>query len=278
MLKKLDKNGLKFETQNKVRIMLLDMFNKAMIDELVNKNPAKGITIKRNEDIDRKVLTVEEQKEFFDCCKGTFYDNLFIVAVSSGLRMGELAALRLSDLDFENKTISVTRTLVYQKLDGDERKEFHLGPPKTKSSIRKVPMNRRCELALKKQIKQKNVIASRNIKNVDDQFKDLLFTTKFNTPLNCQNFSDAIRKIIDENNLVKDDLDKMEYFGSHTFRHTFATRCFEAGIDAKTVQSYLGHATLQMTMDLYTHVLGNHQADEMEKLENKLNDVFGTVE
>lgn len=106
----------------------------------------------------------------------------------------------------------------------------------------------------------------------------MLFTTKFNTPLNCQNFSDAIRKIIDDINLMKDDLDKMEYFGSPTFRHTFATRCFEAGIDAKTVQSYLGHATLQMTMDLYTHVLGEHQSNEMSKLENRLNDVFATQE
>lgn len=277
LIKSLDKEGLKFETQNKTRILLLDMFNKAMIDEFVNKNPAKGITVKRNEDVDRKVLTVDEQKEFFDCCKGTFYDNLFTVAVTSGLRMGELAALRECDIDFDNKNISITRTLIYQKLDGDEKKEFHFGPPKTKTSVRKVPMNNVCEQALKKQILQKNVIASRNIKNVDAQFKDLLFTTKYNTPLCCQNFSDAIRKIIDEINLMKDDLDKIEYFGSHTFRHTFATRCFEAGIEPKTVQMYLGHATLQMTMDLYTHVLGKHQSNEMIKLENKLNDVFGTV-
>lgn len=274
LIKKLDKQGLQFETQNKVRIMLLDMFNKAMIDEFVNKNPAKGISIKRKEVIDRKVLTVEEQKLFFDCCKGTFYDNLFTVAVSSGLRMGELAALRESDIDFNNKSISVTRTLVYQKLEGDKRKEFHFFPPKTKTSVRKVPMNSICEQALKKQIVQKNVISSREIKKVDEQFKDLIFTTRFNTPLNCQNFSDAIRRIIDEINLMRDELEQIEYFSSHTFRHTFATRCFEAGIEPKTVQSYLGHATLQMTMDLYTHVLGEHQSNEMSKLEKVLGETM----
>lgn len=91
--------------------------------------------------------------------------------------MGELASLRESDLDFQNKMISVTRTLVYQKLDGDEKKEFHLGPPKTKTSVRKVPMNTICENALKKQLLQKNVIANRNIKSVDDEYKDLIFTT-----------------------------------------------------------------------------------------------------
>ena len=54
---------------------------------------------------------------------------------------------------------------------------------------------------------------------------------------------------------------------------TFATRCFEAGIKPKTVQSYLGHATLQMTMDLYTSVLPQHQMSEMDKLENALDDI-----
>ena len=186
LIKELAKKGLKFETQNKVRIMLLDMFNKAMIDNFVRTNPAKGISIRRNEEFERKVLTVEEQKIFFECCKGTFYDNLFLTAVSSGLRMGELAALREQDLDFDNKMISVTRTLVYQKLDEDSKKEFHIGPPKTKTSVRKVPMNVISENALRKQLLQKNIIANRNIKDVDEQFKDLIFTTRYNTPLNAQ--------------------------------------------------------------------------------------------
>ncbi len=59
----------------------------------------------------------------------------------------------------------------------------------------------------------------------------------------------------------------------HCFRHTFATRCFEAGIQPKTVQKYLGHATLQMTMDLYTHVLEHHLSDEMDKLEDRMDTI-----
>lgn len=120
LIRQLDEKGLQFETQNKTRIMLLDMFNKAMIDSFVLSNPVKGITVKRKDKIDRKVLTREEQKLFFDCCKGTFYDNLFTVAVTTGMRMGELASLRECDIDFENKTIDITRTLVYQKLEGDD--------------------------------------------------------------------------------------------------------------------------------------------------------------
>ena len=65
----------------------------------------------------------------------------------------------------------------------------------------------------------------------------------------------------------------MENFSCHCFRHTFATRCFEAGIHPKTVQTYLGHATLQMTMDLYTTVLKEHKTSEMDKLSNILEQI-----
>ena len=58
----------------------------------------------------------------------------------------------------------------------------------------------------------------------------------------------------------------MEKFSGHTFRHTFATRCIESGIQPKTLQKYLGHATLQMTMDLYVHVTEDFKREEIKKL------------
>ena len=152
LIKKLDKQGYKFETKNKVRLLLTDMFNKAMIDDFIRKNPARGIILKRNEEKDIRVLSIDEQKTFFDCCKGTFYDNFFTVAVSTGMRIGELAALRWEDIDLENKIIHVTRTLIYQKFEGDEKKEFHFGDPKTWSSTRDIPINNQCEIALKKTV------------------------------------------------------------------------------------------------------------------------------
>lgn len=276
LLKKLDENGFGYETKNKVRILILDMFNKAMIDEFINKNPAKSIKLTRDEKKDVRVLTPKEQTEFFDACKGTFYDNLFIVAVTTGLRVGEISALRWEDIDFERNTIKVTRTLLYQKIEelGDTKKTFHINPPKTKTSKRDVPMGRQCILALKKQYMQKNIIASKTPKKVDEKFQDLLFTTKYNTPINSQIMCDAIKRIVDEINLTKDTLEEVDVFSMHCFRHTFATRCFEAGIQPKTVQAYLGHATLQMTMDLYTSVLDDHKQNEIDKLENRIDDVF----
>lgn len=280
LIRKLDKQGYKFETKNKVKLLLIDMFNKAMIDEFVRKNPAKGISVKRNEQNDVQVLSLDDQITFFDCCKGTFYDNLFIVALSTGMRIGELAALRWEDIDFAHGIIKIKRTLVYQKYDEDSCKTFHFELPKTKTSLREIPINKQCNIALKKQYLQKNVVRSKAPieKRVEKQFEDLLFTTKFNTPLNSQIVCDAIKKIVNEVNTTRDVTDEMETFSCHCFRHTFATRCFEAGIQPKTVQSYLGHATLQMTMDLYTSVLKEHKMSEMNKLNNLFDEINDQTE
>lgn len=169
-----------------------------------------------------------------------------------------------------------TRTLFYQKLEGDEKKTYHINLQKTKTSIRKIPINRECEIALKKQKLQHDVIMGKSSAKPVEGFEDLLFTTKFGTPMNTVNYSDAIKAIIEQINLCKDDLEQMESFSGHCFRHTFATRCFEAGIQPKTVQVYLGHASLKMTMDLYTHVLDDHKQEEMLKLESALEDVFNS--
>lgn len=275
ILKELDKMGYGFETKNKVRILLLDIFNKAIANDYVIKNPAKGIPLKRNDNKDIRVLSQEEQTTFFDCCKGTFYDNFFVTAVSTGMRIGELAALRWKDIDWDKNIIHITKTLIYQKFDGDTKKEFHIGDPKTYTSIRDIPINRQCSIALKKQYLQKQVITSKapKCKQPDKQFEDLLFTTKYNTPVNSQIICDAIKKIVDEVNLTRDIIEEMELFSCHCFRHTFATRCFEAGIQPKTVQAYLGHATLQMTMDLYTSVMPQHLTNEMEKVSEVLDKI-----
>lgn len=279
LIKKLEKQGYKYETKNKVRILLVDIFNKAMIDDFVRKNPAKGISIKRDEEKEITVLSEENQASFFDCCKGTFYDNFFIVAITTGMRIGEIAALRWEDIDLDAKLIHVKRTLVYQKYDSDTCKTFHFELPKTKTSIRDIPINKQCEIAFKKQFIQKNVVKEKTPKkDINKDFSDLLFTTKFNTPLNAQIISDAINKIVDEINLTRDVTDEIERFSCHCFRHTFATRCFEAGIKPKTVQSYLGHASLQMTMDLYTSVMPKHQVEEMTKLENALDNIQNSAE
>ena len=266
IIAELGKNGYQYETKNKVRVLMLDMLDKAMINEMLNRNAARGIKLGKKDKVEPRALSLEEQTLFFECSKGTFYDNLFTVAVSTGLRPGEVCALTIKDIDFEAKIVDVTKTLVYQKLEGDTKKEFHVGPPKTKQSVRTVPLTDKAIDTLKKQLMQREVIMSRKAAKPLKGCEDLLFTTKFGTPICSQIFCDAITKVLDELNLTRDTLEQFTTFSPHAFRHTFATRCFEAGIKAKTVQTYLGHATLAMTMDLYTHLFDNHSAIEMEKL------------
>lgn len=275
LLNSLKKNGYRYETQNKVRIILLDMYNKAMIDDFATKNPVKPITLKRDEDSDPRVLTPTEQSVFFDTCKGTFYEEAFTVQVLTGLRPGELFALDAwTDIDFEHNEISVTKTLVYQKLEGDTQKEFHLHPPKTASSVRKVKFDERCKVMLKRQLMKKQMIASRQSAKPLLNFENLLFVTKYDTPLNPQIYCDAIRRIVDLINENRCEINYFETFSGHCFRHTYATRCFEAGVAPKAVQKQLGHANLKMTMDLYTHLLDDQRDDELAKFSSYSDTVF----
>ena len=82
--------------------------------------------------------------------------------------------------------IHVTKSLSYQKFEGDTGKTFHMGPPKTKTSYRDVPINKRCEIALKKQMMQKIAIAGKTVAKPLKGFENLLFTTRYNTPINAQ--------------------------------------------------------------------------------------------
>ena len=267
---KADDSGYGYERQNKIKIILSDMFSKAMDDEFLVKNPAKSVRIYGKKKISAKSLSKDEQEIFFECCAGTFYDNLFNIAVNTGLRPGELFALTEKDINLEEGYIDVNKTLVYQKYLDDDCKVFHVEPPKTCQSYRKVPMNSLCRKYIERQIRQKNVIENKRPKEKNDY----LFTTKFNTPLNSQIYSDAIKAVIDMINVSKSCDEEMEYFSGHTFRHTFATRCFEAGVSPKVVQSYLGHATLQMTMDLYTHVMPEKLNSDIERIASKDNNVI----
>ena len=131
-------------------------------------------------------------------------------------------------------------------------------------------MNKYCKEALKRQIVIHKIICNNSPYKGKLEFPELIFSTKFGTPLNSVLYSQAIEKIINEINLTRDPLDAMEKFSGHCFRHTFATRCFEANISPKTVQAYLGHASLKMTMDIYTGVMDKKKTDDMKMLEDTI--------
>lgn len=265
-------DNYKYERQNKIKVVLTDMFARAMEDNLMIRNPAKGVKLRADKEIKAFALSREQQEEFFDACKGTFYDNLYNVAINTGLRPGELFALTADDIDLGAGYISVTKTLVYQKYLDDDCKTFHIEPPKTRQSYRKVPINSECRKYLENQFELKRIVKSKRPK----QQSDYLFVTKFNTPLNSVIYSDSIRSVVRRINDTRDSDNEFPFFGGHTFRHTFATRCFEAGVQPKVVQSYLGHASLKMTMDLYTHITDEKASSDIERIvceKNKVVDI-----
>lgn len=257
-----DDDNYGYERQSKIKIVLKDMFQRAVEDHLVVNNPVSGIKLRKDKEINARALTIEEQNTFFEYSQNTFYDNLFNVAVNTGLRPGELFALQYDDINLEEGYIDVNKTLVYQKYLTDTRKEFHVEAPKTKQSYRRVPINRICKIYLEKQMELKEIVSEKRPKEQNDY----LFVTKFNTPLNSQIYADAIRAVIRSINLTRAKDNQFLNFSGHVFRHTFATRCFEAGVEAKVVQKYLGHASLKMTMDLYTHVTDDKSSEDIEKI------------
>lgn len=253
--------GYGYERQNKIKVMLNDMMQRAVEDEMAVRNPCSGLIIRTKNELKAEVLTLQEQTDFFEQARNTFYENLFMVAVNTGLRPGELFAMYPEDIDFREGVIHVTKTLVYQKYPEDEGKTFHLEKPKTRQSTRDVPINSTCEKYLRLQLAQKKAVSRKN--KVKSRY---LFVTKNNTPLNSQLYSQAIQAVIREFNSTRPEEEALKRFSGHTFRHTFATRCFEAGIEAKTVQTYLGHASIKMTMDLYTHVTKQKASREIERI------------
>ena len=270
LINNLDKEGCGYATKSRCRIILYDMFNKAILDDYILKNPARAISMRDKNRFERRVLSEEEQKDFFNTAAGTFYNNLFVVAINTGLRQGELCGLTTDDIDFTGHVIKVRKTLLYQKYACDSKKEFHFGDPKTESSNRVVPITKACEEALQKQLMQRDIIFSKLSAKPVTGFEDLVFVTKYGTPICNELVCEAISKIVNEINSMRDDADKFEPFSCHCFRHTFATRCFEAGVAPKTVQAYLGHSSLQMTMDLYTHVTDEKKLDDIELFEKKM--------
>lgn len=269
LIDKASDNNYKYERQSKIKVILTDMFSRAIEDELMIKNPAKGVKLRADKEVNAFALTINQQVEFFEACKGTFYDNMYNVAVNTGLRPGELFALTLEDIHMDEGYIDVNKTLVYQKYLDDAGKTFHVEPPKTKQSYRHVPINSVCRNYLIKQFELKKIVSTRRPKEQNEY----LFVTRFNTPINSVIYSDSIRSIVRKINDTRSFNDEFPFFSGHTFRHTFATRCFEVGVQPKVVQAYLGHATLKMTMDLYTHVTEEKASDDIERIVKHKNNI-----
>lgn len=244
--------------------ILVDMLEKAIDSDLLVKNVAKQINtvIAKEDKKERRVLTKKDTEIFLSQAEGTFYYNLYVVALETGLRIGELMGLQWSDIDFNKKVMRVRRSLCYFSREGKYVFEWH--DTKTHNSKRSIPLTSKALTVLKQQKVVRQTIFLKHANNAIDEYRDLVFVTRNNRP--TQQF--IVQECIDVTiRRIQKEHPEFERFSPHCFRHTFATRAIENGMQPKTLQKLLGHGSLQMTMDLYCHVTEDTLFEAMELME-----------
>lgn len=250
------------QTLTRIHVILNGLFRQAYKNGIIQKNPVERSTLpKLREDAERRVMTREEQALFMRYAKQTYYGDIFEVALSTGMRKGELLALEWSDIDFHNRMIHVTGTLI--RVDS----RYVKGTPKSKSSRRDIPMLDNVYSILRRRRKE---LLELKVKLGDkwtplDGLDNLVFTNEFGSVVTLNTMQYYIRHIQD---MIRRDGIEFEPIHIHTLRHTFATRAIEAGMQPQVLKTILGHSSLAMTMDLYSHVLPDMKAEEMQKIAN----------
>jgi len=272
--------GLSAKSISNIQGMLYDIFETACRNDVILKNPCKGITRPKVEQTNRRVLSVEEQHTLVSYLKKDKfkpYEPLIVTLLGTGLRIGEALGLTWDDIDFKNEQIAVNKTLVYVKDLKTDKYVFKFQTPKTKNSLRTIPMLSDVKRALKHQKICQNRLRlyMGNEWQPLKGFEDIVFTSLKGRPYQECDIRHFLINIVAEINADEQALAEkenrepviMEHVHPHALRHTFATRCFERDIPPKTVQHLLGHASARMTLDLYTHVSEQKKLEDMKKLE-----------
>lgn len=245
--------------------ILVDMLEKALDTDLLTKNMAKQIVtvLTKEEKKERRVLTIRETEMFLEKAQDTIYYNLFVLALETGMRIGELCALQWSDIDFKNKMLYVNHTLCYFSKNGKYVFEMH--DTKTNNGKRIIPLTEKAIKIIRKQMIQKQEIIFKG-KEALDGYENLVFVTRNNKPVQQFLVQECISAVIRKIQLVNADFENIT---PHAFRHTFATRALENGVQVKTLSRLLGHSDIQLTMNLYCHVTEDTLVEEMKKMERK---------
>ena len=198
-------------------------------------------------DQEYRTSTIDIQKTFLQYAEGQSYENQYRFILQTGLRTGELVGLKWGDVDFKSKTIQIRRSMEYRY----SAKEWRIGEPKSKSGYRTIPLTEEAVSILKKQ-KEKN----KRISEISTEWEEFVFLCRKGTPVKNSTYDTALFKICDKA--------KIPRFSMHILRHTFATRCIEAGMKPKTLQMLLGHSNIGITMNLYVHTTEEEKKKEMD--------------
>ncbi len=256
------KEGYKAITVASFHNVLHKALDMAVRWNLVAKNVCDVVSPPRVEDFEIQPLTVEQIRKLLEVAKGHPMEALIKVAIATGLRRGELMALKWQDIDLTTGILQVQRNLVRipSKLPG---KGYIESETKTKKSRRSVVIASFALEALREHRSQQlHALAAAGPLW---QYNNYVFCTTIGTHIHpTRDMADPLNELLEKAGLP--------HIRFHDLRHTAATLLMSQGVHPKVVQEFLGHSTITMTMDIYSHVLPTMQQDAISKMNDALNE------
>src|SRR5215213_6874065 len=236
---KLD-SGLSPATVQKIHAVLHKALAQALKWNMIARNAADVVKAPRPAPEEMHPLSPDEARKLIEAVRGDKLEALYILAVHTGMRQGELLALKWEDVDLNEGVIRIRRTLV--RSGG----RISLGEPKTKGSRRTVYLTGAAVEALQAHLEQQ----LEDIERLGDLYRDhgLVFTSGVGTLINPSNMRRRSFKPL----LQRVGLPQIRF---HDLRHTCATLLLSRNVHPKYVQELLGHATVAITLDTYSHVI-----------------------
>ena len=250
------------------------MFKSALLNDLITKHPLDGVKFNKpvREISDIKFLTREEQHIFLEVARNSHNYSQYALILETGLRTGELVGLTWDSVDWENRTLSINKSLEYRHSNGFWR----AGPPKTPQSYRTIPLTSKAYSILEnlysvRNSRKESYILNQVLQYIDRKtgkvnslcMRDLVFINfRTGEPNKNSSYDTHLYKLCDEANIKR--------FCMHALRHTYATRAIESGMQPKVLQRLLGHASIKTTMDRYVHVTNDSMVKAVRDFENNL--------
>jgi integrase len=237
---------------NKLHVTLRKALDQAVKWHMVPRNVAEAVKALRPAPPEMRTLSAEETRKLIEVARGDKLGALYMLAVHTGMRQGELLALKWQDVDLENAKLSVRRTLT---MSGSR---ILLGELKTKKSRRTICLTDAAVQALHEHLARQ----LEGMERLGDAYRDegLIFASQVGTPINPTN----LRRRSFAALLQRANLPKIRF---HDLRHTCATLLLSRNVHPKYVQELLGHANIAITLDTYSHVIpgmGDHAMRAME--------------